>query len=331
MDQKKKLIDILFIGHLAIDSIIRFKAARSPTLGGSVSYGSVALSCYTDQVKIGIVSNLGSKNFKKELLDQLKMKKIDLEGIKWFDTLNTNFVLDYQDHSRTLTLKSKSPNLEFKDLPDSYIHFPPEIVVLVPLCNEISYDYVKKITETFPKAYFGIDIQGFIRNIDINGNVSYIIDKDLIKNLKRIIHLVGDKLILKGSEIEMKLVSRENNLIKVMEYFKKFDNEGIYIMTLGESGSLIMKKGHDILKIPAFKSKTVTDETGAGDVYLAIFLYELFNSDRSWRSIKKAGLIASSGASFLIEKEGPSGCESKEKVINRVNEKNYIKDQNAYK
>jgi sugar/nucleoside kinase (ribokinase family) len=326
VDQKKKIIEILFIGHLAIDSIIRFKAAKSPTLGGSVSYGSIALSCYTDRVKIGIVSNLGSKNFNNELLNKLKMKKIDLEGIKWFDSLNTNFVLDYQDHSRTLILKSKSPNLEFKDFPESYIHFPPKVIVLVPLCNEISYDYVKKIIETFPRAYFGIDIQGFIRNIDMNGNVSYIIDQDLIKNLKSIIHLVGDKLILKGSEIEMKLVSRETNLIKVMEYFKKFDNEGIYIMTLGESGSLIMKKGRDILKIPAFKSKVVTDETGAGDVYLAIFLYELFNSNRSWRSIEKAGLLASSAASFLIEKDGPSGCESKEEVMKRVKEKKHIKD-----
>ena len=88
-------------------------------------------------------------------------------------------------------------------------------------------------------------------------------------------------------------------------------------MTLGESGSLLMKRGYKILKIPAFKSETVTDETGAGDVYLAIFLYELFNSDRSWESIKNA---------FLIEKEGPLGCESKEKVLSRVNKKRYISD-----
>ena len=326
MDQKEQYLKILFIGHLAIDSIIRFKATRNPTLGGSVSYGSMALSCYTGKVNIAIVSNLGSKNLNKELLEQLKIKNINLEGIKWFDSLNTNFVLDYQDHSRTLILKSKSPNLEFKDFPDSFIDSPPEVIVLVPLCNEISYDYVKKITEVFPNAYFGIDIQGFIRKIDINGNVSYIIDQDLVRNLKRIINLVGDKLILKGSEIEMKLVSREQDLIKVMEYFKKFDNDGIYIMTLGESGSLLMKKGYDILKIPAFKSETVTDETGAGDVYLAIFLYEFFNSDRSWQSVKKAALLASSAASFLIEKEGTSGCESKERVSIRVNKKGYITD-----
>lgn len=326
MDQNKNYLKILFIGHLAIDSVIRFKATRNPTLGGSVSYGSVALSCYTDKVNIGIVSNLGSRNFNEELLDLLKLKKINLEGIKWFDSLNTNFVLDYQDHSRTLTLKSKSPNLRFDDFPDSYIESSPEILVLVPLCNEISYEYVKKITEVFPNAYFGIDVQGFIRKIDLNGNVSYIIDQDLVRNLKKIIHLVGDKIILKGSEIEMKLVSREQDLIKVMEYFKKFDNEGIYIMTLGESGSLLMKRGYKILKIPAFKSETVTDETGAGDVYLAIFLYELFNSDRSWESIKNAALMASSAASFLIEKEGPLGCESKEKVLSRVNKKRYISD-----
>jgi len=316
----------VFIGHIAIDSIIRYKEARKPTLGGSVSYGSLALSNYTSQVNIGIISNLGSINFKKEMLTILDKKSISLTGLKWFDTLNTNFVLDYQNHSRFLTLKSRSPNLEFEDFPESYIRPPPEIIVLAPLCNEISYDYVKKTIETFPNAYIGLDLQGFIRKIDINGNVSYINDQDLIKNLKNIIRLIGDKLILKGSEIEMKLVSREQDLVKVMEYFKKFDNNGLYIMTLGDSGSLLIKKDHEIMKIPAFKSSTVADETGAGDVYLAIFLYEFLKSNKSWASIRDAALLASSAASFLIEHEGPLGSVSKEEVIKRVNEKNYISD-----
>ena len=324
MEQKK--LNILFIGHIAIDSIIRYNETRKPTLGGSVSYGSLALSNYTNQANIGIISNLGSKNFNKELLNILNKNSINLTGLKLFNSLNTNFVLDYQNHSRILTLKSRSPSLEFEDFPKSYIDPPPEIIVLAPLCNEINYDYVKKIIQTFPNAYIGLDLQGFIRNIDINGNVSYINDQALIKNLKNIIHLIGNKLILKGSEIEMKLVSREQDLEKVMKYFKKFDNEGLYIMTLGDSGSLLIKKGHEIVKIPAFKSSTVSDETGAGDVYLAIFLYEFFKSDKSWAAIRDVALLASSAASFLIEREGPLGCVSKEEVIKRVKDKNYILD-----
>ena len=48
-------------------------------------------------------------------------------------------------------------------------------------------------------------------------------------------------------------------------------------MTLGEKGSMLTKKGEKILNIPAFKPRRVVDETGAGDVYFSIFLYEFID------------------------------------------------------
>ena len=287
-------------------------------MGGSVSFGSLALRAYVQDVSISIISNLGKKNFENSLLDLLKNKNIDLEGLKWYDTNNTNFILDYTDHSRTLTLKYKSPNLEFDNIPRKYFHDQPDVIVLVPICNEISYKYIKRILQHFPNAYIGIDLQGFIRKIDKKGRVSYIQDKKIISNMKKIMDLIGDKLILKGSEEEMKM-----EFFK-MEFFKDNDYKGLYIMTLGEKGSMITKKGKNTLKIPAFKPRTVIDETGAGDVYFAIFLYELLISDGSWESIENAGYIASSAASFLVEKIGPVGVKSKEQVMHRVNSKNYI-------
>ena len=92
-------------------------------------------------------------------------------------------------------------------------------------------------------------------------------------------------------------------------------------MTLGEKGSMIYKKGNPILKIPAFKPKKVSDETGAGDVYFSIFLYEFSNCDKSWDSIKKVGFLASAAASFLVEKKGPSGFVLKKDVLRRVKRK----------
>ena len=322
--QKNKDLSFLFIGHLAIDSIIRFKKLRKPTLGGSVSFGSLALRKYCQNENISIVSNLGKLNFNMSLLRSLEKYNIDLRGIKWFDSNNTNFVLDYINHSRTLTLKAKSPNLRFDDFPEEYINNQPDVIVLVPLCNEISYNYVSEILNTFPDVFIGIDLQGFIRNINTNGIVSYIWDENLIKNMNKIINLIGDRLILKGSEIEMKLLSGYEDLDAVMKYFNIFDNNGIYIMTLGEVGSMIIRKGQEMLRIPAFKAKKVIDETGAGDVYLAIFLYEFLNSDMSWMDIKNSAYLASAAASFLVEKKGPDGFKCKTKVLQRVKHKNYI-------
>ena len=270
------------------------------------------------------LSNVEKQNFDPQLLNPLKKKNINL-SFKWFDTLNTNFILNYINHSRSLILKSRSPNLEINDIPIKITEKPPEIIVLVPLCNEITIEYVKNVLRMFPEAYIGIDLQGFIRKIDPEeGNVSYLFDEKLLANIKQTITLIGDKLILKGSENEMKLLSGKEDLFEVMEFFNGFDNEGVYIMTLGEAGSMITRQGEKILKIPAFIPDTVIDETGAGDVYLAIFLYEFYNSDFTWKAIENAALYASSAASFLVEKKGINGCKSMKKVFKRLCQKNYI-------
>jgi len=321
----KKFPSIIFAGHLAIDTIIRFQKEHKDSLGGSVSYSSLALRTYTQEDNIRIISNLGRFSFIDDsLLDLFKDKNIDLGGIKWSETKNTNFILDYHNNTRTLTLKSRSPNLDIKDIPQDYLQNPPDVFVLVPLCNEISLDYVLAILTKFPETYIGIDLQGFLRIIDDNGNVSLERNDKIISNMNDIINFVGDKMIMKGSEEEMKILAGKKDLYEIMEYFNDLKFKGISIMTLGEKGSMITQHGKSLLVIPAFKPKTVSDETGAGDVYLAIFLHEFMNSDRSWEAIGSAGYIASAAASFLVEENGPSGFQSREKILERVNSKNYI-------
>jgi sugar/nucleoside kinase (ribokinase family) len=317
-------IKICFIGHFAIDSIVRFKQRRKPSLGGSVTFGSLSLKKYEKSTKVGIISNIGTVNFDQSLLKRIKQNAIDLRGVIPFEVANTNFLLDYSNHTRILTLKSRSPNLKFEDIPDFYFANPPQIVVLAPLCNEISYTYVSKIINAFPEAYIGIDLQGFIRHIDNNGNVSYIRGNSTISNITRIIDLIGDKLILKGSEIEMKLLSDEEDPEQIMNSCRDFNNNAIYIMTMGEAGSMVMKCGEDLIKVPAYKPRRVVDETGPGDVYFAIFLYELINSDMSWSKIEEIAHIASAAASFLVEEKGPDGFETKRKIMKRVRSKKYI-------
>lgn len=325
--QKKTLaqsVKFCFIGHFAIDTIVRFKQRRKPSLGGSVTFGSLSLKKYEKSTNIGIISNLGTRNFRTSLLKNIKNNSIDLRGVVALDVANTNFLLDYSNHTRILTLKTRSPDLKFEDIPEFYFSSPPQIIVLAPLCNEISYDYVSKITEAFPNAYIGIDLQGFMRNIDTGGKVSYIRKDSTILNITKIINLIGDKLILKGSEIEMKILSNEDVPEKIMNSCKEFNNNAIYIMTMGEAGSMVMKCGEKLIKVPAYSPKRVVDETGPGDVYLAIFLYELINSDMSWKKIEEIAHLSSAAASFLVEEKGPNGFETKKNVLKRVRSKNYI-------
>jgi sugar/nucleoside kinase (ribokinase family) len=316
---------ILFVGHISIDAIVKDNKTNNPTLGGTVSFGALALSTYSPDINIRIISIIGKRNFNDKLLDKVRNRHINLDGIKWADADNTNFVLDYYDHSRTLTLKSRSPDLDFSDVPKEYVENPPDLIILAPLCNEISHDYLSMILNKFPNALIGMDLQGFIRKINDDGEVSYEQEKNIILNMRKIIDLIGERLVLKGSEIEMKLLAGgSEDLNEIMSHFNKFNLKGIYIMTLGEAGSMLIKHGEELLHVPAFTSRGVIDETGAGDVYLAIFLHEFINSDMTWDSVRNAACLGSSAASFLVEAIGTAGFGTKEEIIERVKSKNYI-------
>ncbi|MFX1324942.1 MAG: hypothetical protein ACFE8N_08290, partial [Promethearchaeota archaeon] len=209
--QDSYIPSLTFIGHFAIDNIIKSSIQSQPALGGSVSYCSCALRTYCKNVKISIISHIGTLNITKSLLKRIKKKNIDLNGIKYTNIKNTNFLIDYSNRDRNLILRSRSPNLEFEDIPMEFIKNPPDLFALVPLCNEISLQYVSKIATSFPNAYIGIDLQGFVRKIDETGKVSIIYDDNIIKNINKIIVLIGDKLILKGSEEEIMILANQKS------------------------------------------------------------------------------------------------------------------------
>mgnify|MGYP006277372591 CR=1 FL=1 len=320
--EKKKKVSILYIGHIAIDNVIKNKVERKPTLGGSVCFSSLALQKYTPHADIGIVSKIGTQNFPSALLEKLNGGRINMEGVNRIEKNNTNFVLDYSNHYRKLTLKSRSPDIQFEDIPSQYLENKPDAIILVPICNEISYNFAQKIAESFPDSYVGIDLQGFIRNIDKDGKVSLERDQKKVKSVLKIINLFKNRLICKGSDLEMQYVSGKTEFDDVMDFFNDF--KGIFIMTLGEGGSIITQKNHGTLKIPAYKPQKIIDETGAGDVYLSVFMYEYLKSPKDWTSLGEIGRLAAAAASFLIERKGVAGFQSKKQVKKRVKKKNYI-------
>ncbi len=318
----KEKFTFIFCGHFALDKIIRFNQDSMQTVGGGVTYGSLALDTYTSDVWIGIVSNLGSINFKKEFLREFLERNINLDGISWSHSKNTNFVLNYFNHTRNLTLISKSPNLNFKKFPLNYISKNPDAILLCTLCNEIDIEYIENLVKNLKNSYIAIDLQGFIRKIDNSGQISLKYDKSFNKKISYISDLINDNLILKGSEEEMKTLSGIKDPIKSID--KLTMNDSLIITTLGEKGSLIARKGEKIIKIPAFRPNLVVDETGAGDAYMSVFMYEFLKSSKDWESIKNAGYIASAASSYLVEMKGPKGFQSKKMVLKRIKNKKYI-------
>jgi sugar/nucleoside kinase (ribokinase family) len=221
-----------------------------------------------------------------------------------------------------LRLVSKSPNLYFNNFPSDYLHQELDGIILCPLCNEIDIEYIKSLKKNLKDCYIAIDIQGFIRKIDDNGHILLRSDDEFKQEVAYIIDILDDMLILKGSEEEMYALSGISNPIEAIKNLAT--NNSLIITTLGTNGSLIKKRGKEIIKIPAFKSDGVVDETGAGDAYMSIFLYEFINSSKDWDAIKKSGYYASAAASFLVESKGPKGFQPKEKILERIRNQNYI-------
>jgi len=93
---------------------------------------------------------------------------------------------------------------------------------------------------------------------------------------------------------------------------KDFDID-ISITTFGRNGSKILSKGKEVY-IPSCKPKIEVDDTGAGDSYAGAFIANYLKSGNEIY----AGKIASSTASFVVEK---IGCQTNiptiEMILNR--------------
>jgi sugar/nucleoside kinase (ribokinase family) len=113
-------------------------------------------------------------------------------------------------------------------------------------------------------------------------------------------------------EKEMKFASQKDT---GEEGAKLFLNLGVkqVLMTCASKGSFIFTKNKKYT-IPAFPPKKLVDPTGAGDTYLAAFIYsqELFGED-----MQKRGEFAAMSATMAIERGGAFTGNTQE-VLNRL-------------
>ncbi|MHA1821638.1 MAG: PfkB family carbohydrate kinase [Promethearchaeota archaeon] len=323
--------DIVFMGHFAIDTII-YNNVESHSLGGGVTYGSLAAYYYKPEQKIGIFSEVG-KDFNEELLDIFKNTRIDLDGINVGSEYTTNYRLEYIGNYRKLTLNHRANNLKLENLPDKYKN--AKCFILAPIANEIDYDFIKGLVEQ-TDAFIALDVQGFIRKFKEDGTIDTTPDPKRQKLMRDIIDLCNGRLILKASDYEANYITGLDDIIQTTKELAKDDiinitknladnHSAIMLSTLGPEGSLLKSKNVKMIHVSAIlPEKEIVDETGAGDCYTAVFVSEYLNSKHSWDEFKRAGYCASAACSFLLEHKGPVGFASREQVIKRLENKRVI-------
>lgn len=236
------------VGNFTIDYI---DGAKRP--GGPGYYSGIALALLG--AKVYILGYAGM-DYPRDILEKVKKLGVNLSLIS-MDSPTTVFVLEYTDlQTRVLRLLSRSPRIRIEEGYRALGNV--EVSIVNPVAGEVSLkdlNYIRKKTRILT-----IDVQGFIRVIESDGQVRHRWDHSLLDEL-------GVADIIHVEEGEASDISKEpiEAAIKLSEY------ANIVALTMGPRGSIIAYEGFVYyIGVPKIYHG---DETGAGDVYTAVLSY----------------------------------------------------------
>ncbi|MHA1732316.1 MAG: carbohydrate kinase family protein [Promethearchaeota archaeon] len=314
-----KPLDLVLFGHFALDKVI-YRDEVSETLGGGVTYGSATARAFDPEKRIGIVSVAG-EDFKPEYKEFLDELGVDTRGVRTVEGPSTHYLLKYHALGRDLCLGARAPDLDIAQVPDDY--FQAKALMLGPICNEIPLEFVRGLNSRVEGGRVGVDVQGFIRHFGPSGVVSLKDGQAPIDLVYDLIDLLGEKLVFKASDYEAEAITGKGDPYESIRDLSR--NGAVIVVTRGEKGSLILKGGGEVIKVPAFKPRRIEDETGAGDAYMSGFLLELGDKEATRENLEWAGVVGSAVASFLLEEKGPWGAAHRTRVLERVGNHVYVK------
>ncbi len=202
-DQRK---DIVICGHFALDTIIIRKTnTEFHSLGGGVTYGSLAAASYDPEALAGVVSRIG-EDFDTSLFSLFEGYNIDLSGVKQEGNATTGYLLDYHDEGRDLKLLSRAPNIEIEDFPELFIN--AKAIHMTPIANEFSSQFIEDLAnhEFTQDTLIGIDVQGIIRDFDEENNVIMRSDPEIQKQVFEMLQQFGSVCFSKPAIMKRELL-----------------------------------------------------------------------------------------------------------------------------
>ena len=301
---------LLSIGTVAFDALETPFGKRDKIVGGSCTY--IALSASYFLKKSGIVSVVGD-DFSKEMIDRLKQRNIDLEGLQIKEGEKTFFWSGkyHNDMNTRDTLDTQLNVLENFDpiIPEAYQG--AEYVMLGNLVPAIQNIVLDRLT-TKPKLTV-LDTMNLWMEVALD-------------DLKEVISKID---LLTINDEEARLLSGEYSLRKAAKKIMTMGPKYL-IIKKGEHGALLFGED-EIFYTPALPLEDVFDPTGAGDTFAGVFIgYLASTDDISFENMKRAVVVGSAMASFCVEKFGPERIEdlSLAEINSRVAEFKKLTDFN---
>lgn len=275
-------MSLVAVGTVAFDNIETPAGRADRVVGGACTYISLSASYFVKPIRI--VSVIGG-DFPEEMLDYLKSRGVDLEGLqvrpdeksffwagKYHRDLNTRDTLDTQLN----VLATFDPVL-----PASYRN--AQYLMLGNLTPQVQMRVLDQLKRR-PKLVV-LDTMNFWMDIAL---------ADLLKVLKRV-----DVLTINDEEARQ--LSGEHSLVQAAKVIHKMGPKYL-IIKKGEHGALLFHRGQ-MFYAPALPLAEVVDPTGAGDTFAGGFIgYLAQTDDISFENMKRAVIHGSAMASFCVEK-----------------------------
>jgi len=295
-------MSLVTVGSVAFDAIETPFGKTDKIIGGAGTY--IAFSSSYFMTKQNIVSVVG-EDFPQEMLDKLKNKGVNLEGLQIKQGEKTFFWSGKysNDMNSRDTLVTELNVLEHFDpiLPADYQGC--DYLMLGNLSPQVQSTVIERLTER-PKL-IAMDTMNFWMDIAMD---------DLKKTLKEV-----DVLIINDEEARQ--LSEEYSLVKAAKKIRSMGPKYL-IIKKGEHGALLFH-GEKVFFAPALPLEDVFDPTGAGDTFAGGFMgYIASTDDYSFENMKRAIIAGSAMASFCVEKFGTEKLENltKSEIEDRIQE-----------
>lgn len=290
--------DIVTSGYISMDRIIKVKTPLRVGYTSIISnldntkvyYGGCPTNISYILGKMGLkplpIIRVGEDSDTEKFLQHLKSVGVAMDAVdvvKNESSSNCYIVSDEDNNHVTIFYPGAMDSKYSKEMEDTYfIHSKLGVLTVGSYKDNLEfYNKCKKHNlpiifgtkldyEAFPKA--------FLQEILLNSRIIFS-NKSEAEELKSIM-----------------------NIEKITDLFKLGIAE-VIVTTLGEEGSIYYERTDDGIRsqrIPPCKPDEIVDATGAGDAYIAGFLYGYLNKNE----IKKCCFMGSVMASFVLQSVG---------------------------
>lgn len=284
-----------------------FKVGTMPMQDIHMTYGGNGYNEAADLAHLGVdvnlVGKLGNDEAGIKVLDQIKSLGINTEHIILEDNLTTsiNVVLFDEDGERRFLTNPNGSQRMFtaKDVESAVDSFA-DIVCFSCMFVSPAYD-IASMERTFAR-------------IKAKPGRTLVVDMTKAKNgetideLKNLLPYID---YLLPNEAELKLIGGDDidaAATKLLDYGVR-----CVVVKVGAKGCNVYTK-QETYNVPAYKTEKAVDTTGAGDSFVAGFIYGLLNDN----SLKECARFGNAVASCIVEKVGATeGLVSIEEPMRR--------------